>query len=148
MAIPFKKIKRQNPLDLDASPKFYIQLVTMGQTVTLDTIAYEMKEFSSLSVGDIKSVLVNFVTVMRRALYNGHSVNIEGFGVFNLSAHSDGCETAADCTVKAIRNIRVTFRAAKSIHPDPNSKVLGEVMNFVDLEKVTEEDKEKEAGKV
>lgn len=146
MAIPFKKVKRQNPLDQDAAPKFYIQLVNMGQTVTLDTIAYEMKEYSSLSLGDIKSVLANFVTSMRRALYNGHSVNVAGFGVFSLSAHCDGCETAESCTVKSIRNVRITFRAASGLRPDPASKVVGEMMTFVDLEKVLEEKKKAEEG--
>lgn len=141
MSIPYKKVERVNPMNRDANPKYYIQLVTMGQA-TLESIAYEMKENSSLSLGDIKSVLANFVTTMRRALYNGHSVNIEGFGVFNLSAHSQGKETLELCTVKEIRNVRITFRASSGVRPNPTSKVAGEVMNFVDLEKLLEEKKE------
>lgn len=143
MSIPFKKVGRVNPMNRKADPKFFIQLVTMGQA-DLDTIAYEMKESSSLSLGDIKSVLANFVTAMRRALYNGHSVNIDGFGVFSLSAHCEGKETLETCTVKDIRSVRITFRAASSVRPNPSSKVTGEQMNFVDLKKMLEEKKAEE----
>lgn len=145
MAIPYKKVKRQNPLDHDAPAKFYIQLVTLGQTATLDSIAYEMKETSSLSLGDIKSVLTNFVSAMRRALYNGHSVNIPGFGVFSLSAQARGADTLEICTTKFIKKIKINFRASTSVQPSLTSKNAGDLMEFVDVEKALE--KEEEAGK-
>ncbi|WP_455668770.1 HU family DNA-binding protein [Phocaeicola sp.] len=138
MSIPFKKVERGNPMDPKAASRYYIQLVTMGQA-TLETIAYEMKESSSLSLGDIKSVLTNFVTAMRRSLYNGHSVNISGFGVFNLSAHCEGRSTLDLCTVKDIKSVRITFRAASNVRPNPTSRVTGEQMNFVDLDKMMED---------
>ena len=37
--------------------KYHPQLVTQGQSVDLDKLAYTMKEKSSLSLGDIQSVL-------------------------------------------------------------------------------------------
>ena len=61
MAVPYKKIARKDPRKTDAIEKFYPQLVTLGQSASLESIAYEMKEKSSLSLGDIKSVLTNFV---------------------------------------------------------------------------------------
>ena len=66
--------------------KYHPQLVTMGQSVDLDGIAYIMKDKSSLSLGDIQSVLTNYVEAMRAALFDGKSVNIRDFGVFSLSA--------------------------------------------------------------
>lgn len=139
MAIPYKRVERKNPMDENSLPKYYIRLVTLGQTATLDTIAYEMKEASSLSLGDIKSVITNFVTAMRRALYNGHSVNIPDFGVFSLSARSEGSDTMAKCSVKNIRSVKINFRASSSVKPNLASKVAGEVMEFVDVEKMTEQ---------
>lgn len=138
MSIPYKKVERGNPLDYKANPKFYLQLVTMGQA-TLETIAYDMKETSSLSVGDIKSVLANFVSAMRRALYNGHSVNIPDFGVFSLSARCEGAETAESSSVKNIRSVKINFRASSSVRPNLTSRNVGDVMTFVDLEKILEE---------
>lgn len=140
MAIPYKKVKRQNPLDIDAIPKFYIQLVTLGQKATLDSIAYEMKENSSLSLGDIKSVLTNFVTAMRKALYNGHSVHIPGFGVFSLSAHTTGAETLESCTTKSIRKVKINFRASTNVQPSLTSKNAGDLLEFVDVEKAKEKE--------
>ena len=142
MAIPYKKVQRSNPFDLKAAPKFYIQLVTLGQTATLESIAYEMKETSSLSLGDIKSVLTNFVTAMRRALYNGHSVNIPGFGVFSLSARCDGAETIELCSVKKIRKVKINFRASSDVKPSLASKNAGDVMEFVDVEKALDRGEE------
>ncbi len=138
MSIPYKKVERGNPLNSKADPKFYLQLVTMGQA-TLETIAYDMKETSSLSLGDIKSVLANFVSAMRRALYNGHSVNIPDFGVFSLSARCEGAETAESSSVKNIRSVKINFRASSSVRPNLTSRNVGDVMTFVDLEKILEE---------
>lgn len=139
MAIPYKRVERKNPLDDTQPSKYYIRLVTLGQTATLDSIAYEMKEASSLSLGDIKSVITNFVTAMRRALYNGHSVNIADFGIFSLSARSEGSDTLAKCSVKNIRSVKINFRASSSVKPNLTSKVAGEVMEFVDVEKMAEQ---------
>ena len=109
MAIVFKKALRKNVADQTAAAKYYPQLLTLGQSVGIDKIAYQMKENSSLSKGDILSVIANFVECMRKNLYNGHSVNIRDFGVFSLSARTEGSETEKDCTAKKIRTVRINF---------------------------------------
>ena len=91
MGVPFKKIARKDPRKADAVAKFYPQLVTLGDNATLDDIAYVMKEKSSLTLGDIQSVLTNFVEAMITTLYSGQSVNIKNFGVFSLSGRT-GCK--------------------------------------------------------
>ena len=97
--------------------KYYPQLLTLGQSVGIDKIAYQMKENSSLSKGDILSVIANFVECMRKNLYNGHSVNIRDFGVFSLSARTEGSETEKDCTAKKIRTVRINFRPSTGVRP-------------------------------
>lgn len=67
MAIPFKRMGRKDPRKIDGVLKYHPQLVTMGQSVDLDGIAYIMKDKSSLSLGDIQSVLTNYVEAMRAA---------------------------------------------------------------------------------
>lgn len=135
MAVPFKKVGyRKDPRDKDSAVMFYPRLVTMGQTVTLDSISYEMKEKSSLSYGDIKSVLTNFVEAMRSALYNGHSVNIQEFGVFSLSAHSVGVADVKDCGSKNIRSVKINFRASSSVKPNLTSTRVGDRIEFLDVQ--------------
>ena len=103
MAIVFKKALRKNVADQTAAAKYYPQLLTLGQSVGIDKIAYQMKENSSLSKGDILSVIANFVECMRKNLYNGHSVNIRDFGVFSLSARTESAEVEKDCTAKKMQ---------------------------------------------
>ena len=58
MSVTFKKILRKSPFDKEGTGKFYLQLITWGKPATLDTIAKQMKEKSSLTLGDIKSCLL------------------------------------------------------------------------------------------
>nr|WP_302831923.1 HU family DNA-binding protein [uncultured Bacteroides sp.] len=141
MAVPFKKVGyRKDPRDKDSAVEFHPRLVTMGQTVTLDSIAYEMKEKSSLSYGDIKSVLTNYVEAMRTALYNGHSVNIQDFGVFSLSARSSGVADLKDCTSKNIKSVKINFRASSNVKPNLTSTRAGDKIEFLDIQAAIEGD--------
>lgn len=147
MAVPFKKVGyRKDPKDKTSEVMFHPRLVTMGQTVTLDSIAYEMKEKSSLSYGDIKSVLTNFVEAMRTSLYNGHSVNIQEFGVFSLSARSLGVEDVKDCTAKNIKSVKINFRASSSVKPNLTSTRVGEKIDFLDIQAALEGESSSSGG--
>ena len=109
-------------------------MLTLGQNVGIDRMVYQMKENSSLSKGDIFSVIANFVECMRTNLYNGHSVNIRDFGVFSLSARTEGAEAEKDCTAKKIRTVRINFRPSIGVRPDPASTRAEDAMEFVDLQ--------------
>lgn len=146
MGIPFKKIPRKTPGKADSVAKFYPQLVTLNQTADLDSIAFTMKEKSSLSLGDIKSVITNFVEAMRTALYDGKSVNVSDFGVFSLSARTVGTEKKEDCTVKSIKAVKINFRPSSSVRPNLTSTRAGDKLEFIDLEAVLEKDKPEEGG--
>ena len=84
MSVTFKKVLRKDPFHKDGTGKYYPQLIVWGKSATLESIAVQMKESSSLTLGDIQSVITNFVGAMRRELFNGRSVNIDNFGVFSL----------------------------------------------------------------
>lgn len=138
MAVPYKKIMRKDPRKADAVAKFYPQLVTLGQSIDLDGIAHIMVEASSLSEGDILSVLKNFVKAMRSSLYSGQSVNIRDFGVFSLSARTVGTETEKDCTAKSIRSVRINFRPSSSVRPNLTATRAGERIEFLDIKAALE----------
>lgn len=134
MGVPFKKIARKDPRKADAVAKFYPQLVTLGENATLDDVAYVMKEKSSLTLGDIQSVLTNFVEAMITTLYNGQSVNIKNFGVFSLSARTAGVTDVKECTAKNIKAIKINFRPSSTIRPDIAATRAGQKIDFYDLE--------------
>ena len=131
MAIPFKRIGRKDPRKVDGVVKYHPQLVTQGQSVDLDNLAYSMKEKSSLSLGDIQSVLTNLVEAMRAALFDGKSVNIRDFGVFSLSATTRGVETKEECTMKNIKSVNINFRPSSSVRPNLTSTRAGEKIEFL-----------------
>lgn len=103
-----------------------------------------MKEKSSLSLGDIKSVLTNFVEAMRTSLYNGQSVNIRDFGVFSLSARTKGADAEKDCTAKNIMAVKINFRPSSSVRPNLTSTRAGDKIEFIDIKAALEG---KETGK-
>ena len=89
MSVIYKVITRPTDPRVPNSPKrYYPHLITLGQSVNLKYIAQKMQDRSSLSIGDIKSVIQNFVEKMKEQLLEGKSVNIEGLGVFMLTARS------------------------------------------------------------
>lgn len=134
MAIPFKRVGRKDPRKVDGVVKFHPQLVTQGQSVDLDKLAYTMKDKSSLSLGDIQSVLTNLVEAMRAALFNGKSVNIRDFGVFSLSATTLGVDKKEDCTMKNIKAVNINFRPSSSVRPNLSSTRADEKIEFLDLD--------------
>lgn len=145
MPVPYKKIKRKDPRNAASVVKYYPQLVTLGNSADLDDVAYLMKEASSLSLGDIKSVLTNFSESMRTLLYSGQSVNIKDFGVFSLGARTFGSEVEKECGVKNIKAVRINFRASNTVKPNLGATRAGERIKFYDVAiGVTGETKEEE----
>lgn len=142
MGVPFKKIARKDPRKADAVAKFYPQLVTLGDNASLDDIAYVMKEKSSLTLGDIQSVLTNFVEAMISTLYNGQSVNIKNFGVFSLSARTAGVTDLKECTAKNIKAVKINFRPSSTVRPDITATRAGQKIDFYDLEALVSKDDE------
>ncbi|MEL5892873.1 HU family DNA-binding protein [Bacteroides sp. GD17] len=134
MGVPFKKIARKDPRKADAVAKYYPQLVTLGDNATLDDLAYVMKEKSSLTLGDIQSVLTNFVEAMITTLYNGQSVNVKNFGVFSLSARTAGVLDVKECTAKNIKAVKINFRPSSTVRPDITATRAGQKIDFYDLE--------------
>lgn len=134
MSVTFKRVQRKNPQDKAAPAKYYPQVVSWGKPVTLDGLIHKMTYSSSLTKGDIKSVLTNFVTAMRTELFNGHSVNIEDFGVFSLSATTEGSDKREDCQADKIKSLRINFRASANVRPNLASTRAEDYIDFVDLE--------------
>ena len=95
MSVIFRTVERPSDPRVENSPKKYFpQLVTLGQSVNLAFIAQKMQDRSSLSIGDIRSVVQNFVEKLKEQLLEGKTVNIAGLGVFMLAAKSKGSDKA------------------------------------------------------
>ena len=60
---------RKDPRKVDGVVKYHPQLVTQGQSVYLDKLAYTMKEKSSLSLGDIQSDFILLAYLEKREIF-------------------------------------------------------------------------------
>ena len=135
MSVIYKVVTRPTDPRVPNSPKrFYPHLITLGQSVSLKYLAEKMRDRSSLSVGDIKSVIQNFVDKMKEQLLEGKSVNIEGLGVFMLAAKSKGSEKQEDITAKSVDSVRIYFQANKELKITKTATRAGEKLDLISLD--------------
>lgn len=135
MSVIYKVIARpSDPRVIDSPKKYYPRLITLGQSVNLKYLAQKMQDRSSLSVGDIKSVIQNFVDKLKEQLLEGKSVNIEGLGVFMLTARSKGEELAKDVCAKSVEGIRIFFQANKELRISKVATRVDEKLDLISLD--------------
>ena len=124
MSVIFRTVERPSDPRVENSPKkYYPQLVTLGQSVDLAFIAQKMQDRSSLSIGDIKSTMQNFVEKLKEQLLEGKTVNIAGLGVFILAAKSKGVES-----------VRICFQANRELKISKAATRAGERLDLVSLD--------------
>ena len=134
MSVIFRTVERPSDPRVENSPKkYYPQLVTLGQSVDLAFIAQKMHR-SSLSIGDIKSTMQNFVEKLKEQLLEGKTVNIAGLGVFILAAKSKGEEKADDVTAKSVESVRICFQANRELKISKAATRAGERLDLVSLD--------------
>lgn len=135
MSVIFRTVERPSDPRVENSPKKYFpQLITLGQSVDLNFIAQKIQDRSSLSIGDIRSTMQNFVEKLKEQLLEGKSVNIAGLGVFLLAAKSKGEAKAEDVTAKSVESVRIWFQANKELKITKTATRAGEKLDLVSLD--------------
>jgi predicted histone-like DNA-binding protein len=107
MAIKLKKIERPNPLDRTTS-KYYLVQEKSG-TVKLNDIATEIASRSSLTLGDVQSVLSNLMQILPFFFSLGQTIHLDGFGTFRVTIGSEGSDTPEELTVHNVRSKKIVF---------------------------------------
>ena len=74
-------------------------------------LAEDLHDNSSLSAGDVLSVLEQLPKAIARLMKEGRTVTIRGLGTFYPALSSEGCETPEECTPNKVRLTRICFRA-------------------------------------
>ena len=117
MSVIYKVVTRPSDPRVPNSPKkYYPHLITLGQSVNLKYIAQKMQGYSSLSIGDIKTV------------------NIEGLGVFMLTACSKGADAAKDVNAKSVDSVRIFFQANKELRITKTATRADEKLDLISLD--------------
>lgn len=101
-------IERNNPANPAAKKKWYAQGVKSG-TTDIKELAKEIAGRSSLSRGDVESVLVNFLEVLPSLLKKGETVQLGEFASVRLSVSSEGVDDPADFHTKMMKPAKIIF---------------------------------------
>ncbi|GMO70170.1 MAG: hypothetical protein Ta2A_18710 [Treponemataceae bacterium] len=110
----YRLSERKNPLNRSESAKWYVTPVYAG-TRTLEDVASEITERSSLTHGDVLSTLRNTMEVIPKFLKMGYIVDLGDLGRFRLIPSSEGVATQNDFDVHKIKRLRMFFSPGKSI---------------------------------
>lgn len=102
----FRLVKRKNPQNRTQS-KYYASPVNAGRK-SLRDISKDIAGRSSLTRGDVESVLLNFVDRLPAYLKDGHSVQLGEFGTMRLTLGSKGADSEKAFSTDTIRP-RVVF---------------------------------------
>ncbi len=108
MSILIKAQERANPQNREEK-KFYASVATRG-TTDLDGLASMVSKFSSLSKGDVHSVLLNLLDAIPNELLDGKVVKLGKLGSMSLNVESEGVATAEEVTGDLVKAVHIVFR--------------------------------------
>lgn len=114
MGIKYIRVKRRIAVGLTPGIKF-LATIKRGDTVDLKRIYEDITDLSSLSRGDIKSVVDNMIFVMTKHLCDGRTVNLGEFGIFTPYLSAKACDTLEEVDEKTIDKVNVRFRPNKDL---------------------------------
>ena len=114
MAITYKIVERVNSIEESAPVKFYALTKCSGE-ITLRELVNDITDLSSLSAGDVMSVLEQFIKLVPKHLSKGHIVRLGDFGSFYTTANSEGVEVEADFDESLIKKTNIKFRAGHEV---------------------------------
>ena len=104
----YKLVERRNPVDPSAPKKFYATPIITGK-INIEQVADDLVLVSSISIGDILSVLRNLIAILPKYLLSGYSVQLGDLGTFKISFSSEGVEDPKAFVIARIRNKRILF---------------------------------------
>lgn len=71
---------------------------------------------------------------IKEQLLEGKSVNIEGLGVFMLTACSKGADTAKEVNAKSVDSVRIFFQANKELRITKTATRADEKLDLISLD--------------
>ncbi len=116
MSILIKTVERANPQNREEK-KFYAA-VASRDVIELDDLAEIITHYSSLSKGDIYSVLVNLVETVPNQLLDGKVVRLGKLGSMLLNVKSIGMDTAEEVTGDTVKSVHIVYRPTAEVKHD------------------------------
>ena len=128
----YRLIKRSNPVERSAPEKYYATPIINGK-IDKKQIADDLVLISSLSRGDISSVIENILDSIPKYLLKGYSVQFGDLGTFRISFSSEGANSPESFQVGMIRGKKILFSAGPAF-----KKILTDLTYEKEKEKKTD----------
>ena len=111
MAIQFELYKTPRPKDEEGKETYHARVVNF-QHIDTDYLAKEIQIATSLTEGDVKSVLDSLSHFMGDRLREGESVHLDGIGDFQIKLHSKEPITSPKLKANQIKlKANISFKA-------------------------------------
>ena len=111
MAIQFELYKTPHPKD-EADKETYHALAVNFQHIDTDYLARQIQTATSLTEGDVKSVLESLSHFMGERLREGESVHLDGIGYFQIKLNSQEPITSPKLKANQIKlKANISFKA-------------------------------------
>lgn len=107
--VSYSVVKRKNPQNQDAAPKFYAQAQANGH-VEIREMADRIQRSCTVTRADVMAVLVALEDVIVEALEGGEIVKLADLGTFRIGLSGTGAETEEGYDVSMIQKARINFR--------------------------------------
>ena len=104
----YKLVPKGNPQNKDAEKKLYAKPVYSGK-ITKKQIADDLVLSSSLSRGDVSSVIENLLDAIPKYLLKGFSIQLGELGTLRISFSSEGADDPESFHVGLIRGRKIIF---------------------------------------
>ena len=117
MPILVKPIQRINPLDKDASKKWFVTQVSTGQ-VDETQVAMDLAEETTLNPSEAMMAIRQLRKILLRRLLGGESVKLGNWGSFNVSISSTGSDNKKDVSIRNIKSVNLNFQADAAFKAD------------------------------
>lgn len=107
--VSYSVVKRCNPLDEEADPKYYAQAQSNGH-VEIRDMADRIQKTCTVTRADVMGVLVALEDVIIDALKGGEIVRLADLGTFQIGLSGKGAVTEDEYDVSMIDKARINFR--------------------------------------
>ena len=114
MPVFFNKVLRGKPGAPDSEKKWYLILKSV-RLVRTKKVAKLLADETTLNPKEAEIALVQAGKIMGRLLAEGHTVELEGLGTFNITANSTPSETKEAVTARNLKGIKFRFVPAADL---------------------------------
>ena len=105
----FIKLRKDSMSANKAHHKYYAHMVSTGEVGT-EELAEAIQENTTFKRGEVRGIIDELVSEMKRQLSRGQTVCLDGFGRFHLSVQSTPAERPQSFSIKKnVRSVKCNF---------------------------------------